>query len=278
MEEKKSKWKKIIKIAIYSLLGLLIILIGFTACKKTNALTSYNNYGYQYIGTINDMLEYDNDNKEAYLSLQYSYHDGKWNQYTDDNYTLRHYIITIQNTLDYSDGLGISMASVQENNTYLFKGIRNSADETYQIYSITTITIYQNVLTSDIYNQGYETGMDANNQEAWEQGKQQGLNEATNNYNQTLDTITNQYNAGLQAKQDQIDTLQDLVDGNTTPWGSFKSLLGFIMTFPIQFFKEGLDVDIFGVNVGGLIVGVGILLVLLTIIGFIFGRGGKTHE
>lgn len=105
------------------------------------------------------------------------------------------------------------------------------------------------------------------------------LNDVNIQYQNQIQAIISDYGNQLAAKDSIISQLTTSLNSNKPSWGNFTGLLGTIFLYPIRFFKEGFDLQLFGVNVGHLIVGIGMLGITIAIIGIILhGRskgGGK---
>lgn len=258
----------ILKVVGFILLICVIVTMFIGSCKKTYALTSYPNYNYKYVGIINNKTQVDSNYYQCSFAMTNYYNGDEWVE--GNNGDLTGLEVFIQIVLDTSDGLGISNANVTNGNLYMVKGSVASGDR-YNIYSITTITIYNRVLTNDIYTNGYDIGLSSTTSDAYSQGYSSGYTSGYNSGSSELNSQKNYYEGVIDSQNQDIQYYQNIINSGSSPWGSFTSLLGTIFLFPIRFFKEGFDVDLFGVNLGGFIVGVGILAISFLILGVIFG-------
>lgn len=276
------KKKKNILVKILKFIGVILLLLSFLLLlvgKKTNALSSYDNFNYRYAVVISNITQ--NEVISGYHQCTISellYYDGQeWSNDTSED--LRGFDILIQTVLDVSDGLGISFANVHNGQFYLIKGV--IVDDSFRIYSITTIEIYLDKLTTDLYNQGYSIAVSDNSQGnvngAWQQGYDTASSDILQSYTDSLNSIQSLYNQNLQEKQEEINSLREQLNSQDVQWGSFQSLLATIFLFPIKFFKEGMNVDLFGVNVGGLIIGLALIGIMVAVVGLILGKRGGAN-
>lgn len=278
MNDKNKKIKhifaKVLKGFGICLLILMIILL-IVGKKKTNALSSYDSYNYKYIYLLtNKDISSNDSNYYIFDGTILGYFNG--NEWVNgEPEVMRHIDIYAQVVLDSSDGLGISQANVNVGNIYLIKGNLITAQDRYNVYSVTTLTIYNRVLTSNMYNDGYSSGLDSNQTESWQQGYDTAITNLEQTYLTALNTATQTYNDTIASKDAEIASLREQINSGTTSWGSFQSLLATIFLFPIKFFKEGFNVELFGVNIGGLIIGIGLIGITIALLGVILGKRGN---
>lgn len=82
----------------------------------------------------------------------------------------------------------------------------------------------------------------------------------------------NSLNGVIAEKNETIEDLREQLLNADTNFADFRKLLSAIFMFPIQFFTVGLDVDIFGINIGDFLLGLFMIVILLTIFKFLLGR------
>lgn len=274
-EKKKKKILKIIKYIGWACFLTAIILVGIGSCKKTNALEPINNYSIytnmgQLTGVSNNNTLYTLDFTGTRI---YYYYNGTNYEITNRYHNYVFYLDSndLQNEVD--ETLKININELQIGTIVLFGGFVDNDNEAYYINRITTISRYLDKITDTAYSDGYTVGINATDLiGAYNEGKEKGLEEAQSNYlnslNQNNDYWQEQYNSIVADR----DYYRNLYNSGQHPWGSFTSLLGTIFLFPIKFFKEGFNIDFFGVNVGGFIIGLGLIGIILAIIGLILGR------
>ena len=137
---------------------------------------------------------------------------------------------------------------------------------------------YVNNQIYSYYNEAYSNALNATYSEAYNQGFIEGQR---NSDLATESALYNQkiaYESIIANKDILITDLQEQLASEDFSFGSFKELLGAIILLPVRFFKEGLDVELFGVNVGSLIVSIGILSIVITIVFFIIGKTSRKSD
>lgn len=127
----------------------------------------------------------------------------------------------------------------------------------YEPSVIPTITrfSYSYDSLSDTYGFGYFNMLNVN---GYSQGYESGYNTASNDKQKVIDRLQNSYNS-LQDAYNSLDTrfksLQELYDSYINDNVTLDSLIWNIATTPFETFKTIWDVDILGVNLGSLCVG-----------------------
>ena len=165
-----------------------------------------------------------------------------------------------------------------DNDTYRYDGLITNgvyyavADydiDTYyiNIYEYWTINDYNNYKFQD----GYNMGAQADNDSVYNQGYNTGYNFA---YSQQYGEAYNQgYAEGIADNQQNIYN-QGYADGEQVAAATqfnLLSLLGTIFMFPFKLVALGFDVEIFGVNVGALLIAIMVIGVVLGIVGIALG-------
>lgn len=89
---------------------------------------------------------------------------------------------------------------------------------------------------------------------------------------QSLEETVRQKDSVIQSKNEIIADLQEQLISGDSNFADFRNLLSAIFMFPIQFFTVGLDVDLFGINIGDFLLGLFMIVILLTIFKFLLGR------
>lgn len=212
--------------------------------------------------------------------------------YQDDFYLYNVIAVIDNNQLDYvgGDNVGYSWKSdwqITAEGVYLVSATAGESQlgNAYYYLIITLCTPYESYLaTYDNYSYtyGYSEGLS--------KGREYGYNEAVEEYNDYYGeggegyeyiyglgetagssdyaygtegywTIYNAgkdygYSAGI-----DYATRHDLTEGS-----AFYNMLRQIAMYPVEIFTTGLDVDIFGINVGGFLLGIGMVALIFTII------------
>lgn len=270
--------KKLKKFKIIKWIGLILIL-AYTTILSIGACNSYYNASeipvnyltYQAVVKIESVYLI-NGVYEGHCEIMFKIEDNNLINYNDSMYPDFY--------CDEADLLSgpyetYGATELKRRKWYLIQYSNNqNLNEITQftIIKASEINTFYQYWINENYNLGYSAGANDTEQEIYENGYNNGLQQATQNYLRGLNEQKAQYEATIQAQQQQINELTDTINSGRTPWGSFKSLLGTIFLFPIRFFKEGLNVEIFGVNVGGLMLGIGMIGIILAILGIILGR------
>lgn len=225
-----------------------MLLLAFSLPTKTNADSiEYNEYNY--LVNVYE-LNYDND------------------------FYLFNVIASIQNNiLIYVDGdntgyawksdIDISQVGLYLVNASSLEPVLNF----YYYLQLNQVISYQTYIANVdnfAYTTGYSNGFIDGNADGYDTGYDLGYNEGlesqssshySDGYSNGYDTGYDLgYNAGINA---QIPQQQF----------SLFSLLGVIFLFPFKLLALGFDIDIFGVNVGGLMIGCIIIFFIMAIIG-----------
>lgn len=201
--------------------------------------------------------------------------------------------IMIYNSTPYLDEWELSAENTNVNGSYFVEGNVYLVKYNGSLVDVNYVVSYDAYL-GQYYDNGYWSGynvaLDENEQEIYESGlnrgqslgyssgKQDGYNEGyadgqslyvygSNGYNTIYqDGKEDGYQEGLQAQ------IEDPVDGNH----AFYQLLRQIAKFPVEIFtgrfneatghyEGGLNVDIFGVNIGGFLLGIGVVAIILAV-------------
>lgn len=155
---------------------------------------------------------------------------------------------------------------------YLVKINNNVIDINYVILFNNFISQYGD----SYYWQGYNVALDSSEQDILESGRQQGYSAGfiagkQEGYDDGYADGQYPYSYGQSGYQSIFDAgkaageevgRQEQIDFGET---NLYTMLRQIALYPVKIFTEGLNVDIFGVNVGGVLLGLGILVVILFI-------------
>jgi len=217
---------------------------------------------------------------------QYSSHVNTWTIYAVYNEnTQRFYFNETPSVLtDYNE----------DSDTYYYGQLVLMTYQPYtssliQVDSVTNDLSQVNTILTDLYdvryNDGYTAGVNATYSSAYEQGYNQGYD---GGYKDGDDhgivtgrseyaVGTTKYNAIFQAGEDVGEErgysigYQKAINDGVTGGSAFYNMLKNIATYPVRIFSEGLDVEIFGVNVGGFLLGVAMIFIVVTIIKLVLG-------
>lgn len=142
------------------------------------------------------------------------------------------------------------------------------------ISDIAYFDIYINYLNDISFNSGYENGynngLNVNDNTQYNDGYNNGYNEGFNVGSNS--GYSNGYNEGL-----TIGYNNGFMDGQVSNDDNFSllSLLSIILMYPFKVIALGMDVNIFGINIGALIIG---LLAIGLVVGIIsIFKGGKNE-
>lgn len=128
---------------------------------------------------------------------------------------------------------------------------------------------YQDAYNSG-YDNGYGVGYNANSSESYSRGYDDGYADGQYLYSYGQQGYNQIFNAGKQAQ------LQEDIESEETGLNlSFYHLLSTIVMFPYQVVKEGMNVDIFDINIGGVIIGLFMLSLVLFIVRLFLKGGSK---
>lgn len=217
------KKKKKSKILIFCSSVLTLLLCAFVFSIKTKAVEDFS---------PNALIEVYQYNQSEYLAKLVGYITNGNITQSDINDT---FAISNREIVPSSLGVYVVEADIDIDNYVIV------------IWDMATLNDY---ITS-YYNSGYNDGTQANNdvvynegyKEGYKNGKESGISQGYNDgYTEGHDTGYDLgYEAGLNAQMPNVQL-------------SILSLLGTIFMFPFKLIALGFDVDIFGINVGELMV------------------------
>lgn len=247
------KRKKAFKILVF----LLTILGGIMLPNFVfNAVEDYENMNYVIFIEGEDV-----ETNKSYIRILYNIYEGRDIVfYENSDITYINNNVTSYNLLGWDQTLYCVNAIINGNNIII--------SDIY--YYDEFLPHVNNIYYSEGYINGYNNGINENNDIQYNEGYNNGYNEgynvgSSNGYN-------NGYNEGL-----TIGYNNGYMEGQTSSEDNFSllSLLSLILMYPFKVIALGMDVNIFGVNVGGLIIG---LLAIGLVIGLIsIFRGGKNE-
>lgn len=156
----------------------------------------------------------------------------------------------------YGNGVYTYLPSVEDSPLYYSSfGEVNTMIYQFDFYS-NILAYYYNITEGDSYQYAFNLG-------------------SQTQYESDLLTI-NSLNEEIDTKNALINDLYgELNSPENTDFTNLTALLSNISTYPIKFFKEGLNVEVWGINVGSVILGVFMLSISLTVIGFIATVTGR---
>ena len=200
-----------------------MLLLAFAIPIKTNADTNINEYNY-----LIKIYNYNSSLEVFHCKIVSSKVNNIWTIFDDnDTYYLEY------NTTNPNNYI----------NTFYIIGEVNIEDYTLQMFSYLTISEYNQIY----YNSGYDYGISESNpvvydngyNSGYDTGYDTGYNEGFQSGNDTGYDLG--YNAGLNAQLPNVQL-------------SLLGLLGTIFMFPFKLIAMGFDVEIFGFNVGHLMI------------------------
>lgn len=89
---------------------------------------------------------------------------------------------------------------------------------------------------------------------------------------QVQQETVNSLNGVIAEKNEIIEDLREQLLNADTNFADFRNLLSAIFMFPVHFFTEGLNVNIFGINLGDFLLGLFMIVILMTVFKFLLGR------
>lgn len=268
------KKKKILKIIKYVGIGIfvsMLLCLCIASCKKTNAEEIEIDYrNYNLLVSIEDsnltsgvfeghlvVVATITSNQLDFVSIDLSYPD----------------FTCYENDLLNGPYESYGATGIIASNLYFVQSEDDYPSSSYSIIGASEYNTYLQWNNGGMYDAGYGVGVATTEvSDAYSEGVEFGKEQAQKDFTRTLNSALFQKDLTIASLQDDIDYYRGIINSGSTPWGSFKSLLGTIFIYPIKFFKEGFDVDFFGVNLGGLIIGLGLLGISLAIVGAVLGK------
>lgn len=139
---------------------------------------------------------------------------------------------------------------------------------------------------SSIYNVGYNQGATEVGEASYQQGVRYGTEITEQYYSEGNDGYSEIFSDGQEAGRNEYaygtgkywniynagkdDGVQigynRAIDEGVAPDSNFYLMLRQVAKYPVEIFTEGLDVDIFGVNIGGFLLGLGMVVIVITLL------------
>lgn len=271
---KKKKIAKIFKVIAKILIIITGVILIWTNCKKAHAEEPSLNYGnYNMIVEINTS-DYDNESGlyTGYMTVIATIDVANINYIYIDSTLAPDYTADEANLLAGPvETYGASEITLD--NIYFVRTQEQYTEEAtnYNIIAASEINTYYQYYVAETRSNAYASALSDNKEEIFKEGEAKGIRDTLDkaNYDKAQAALT--YITQIKDLQTQLANAQATINSGGN-WANLKNLLTLIFLFPIRFFKEGMDVNLFGVNIGGFILGVFLIGITLAIIGFILGR------
>ena len=273
-ETKKKKLAKIFKVIAKILIVITGIILIWSNCKKAHAEEPPLNYGsYDMIVFINTS-ERDNEGLEGWTGQLVPLATIAVNEIEAIEIYLDYPEYTCEEASLLSGPYETYGATeIQAGTIYLIQ-TEEGYDEstlTYTIIGASEINTYYEYYTADTRSNAYASALTDNKEQIFNEGVAKGIRDTLDKAEYDKQQAAFTYMQQIYDLQQQLRNAQNTIN-NGGNWANLKNLLSLIFIFPIRFIKEGMDVDLFGVNVGGFLLGVLMIGITLAIVGLILGR------
>lgn len=122
------------------------------------------------------------------------------------------------------------------------------------------------------YQNGYDTGTSTNASRAYEAGYIKGSQEYAEEYQLAIENLEQQHQEELQTARDESYQLGiEYAQSHTINQPQLYDMLKQVALYPVLIFTQGLDIDIFGINIGGLLLGIFMIALMIIIIRLVIG-------
>lgn len=127
------------------------------------------------------------------------------------------------------------------------------------------------------YENGYSASVTDTPNQSYDNGYNIGYEEGLLVGIETQNSIISDKNSTIAQQQETINDLTEALQESDKgfKFATFGQLMSAIVSYPIQFFKEGLNVEVFGINVGAFIVAIVLISVTIGVIGIVLHGRNK---
>lgn len=257
--------KKLFKIIPVIVLIIGSCLIGLNVRGYDYQIDGFSYSPYKYIVRVDDLvLDVDNEISAIDCTFFASLNGN----------SVTYYINPYQDRIDYDESDYLATYNELIDSTTFLVGEYYFVDDNNELilHHCCLFNVYYNYLLYSSYNNAYALGVSVNSEEGISKARDEGYAQGIKDRNKAVDDAIRQTNLNNQDTinylNSEIERLNGLINDSNPNWASFKNLLSTIFMFPINFFKEGFGVEIWGVNIGYFIIGLFMIFITLTIIAF----------
>lgn len=271
-QDKKKKVYKILKRIGQALIIIISIILIANNCKKAHAEETPINYrSYNMIVSIDDRY-YDTGITTGHITVLATVTPTEITYIQVESNTIPEFIADDADILSgptetygATEILYGHIYFIQTNEQYTY------ANDYYTIIGASELNTFYKYIMAQTRSEAYASALTDNKETIYNEGYDNGVRDTADSANQQMALAKITYQTQIADLEAQLRNAQATIEAGGT-WANLKNLLSLIFLFPLRFFKEGMDVNIFGINIGGFILGIFMIGLTLTIIGIILGR------